>query len=69
MLNPYSDPLEHYIDDNRLLRKPELQRLLDISRATLARWIANGKFPPPDFVQGGRSIWIFKSYQQWLSCQ
>jgi len=69
MLNPYSDPLEQYIDENRLLRKPELQKLLDVSRPTLARWVANGKFPPPEFEISGRSVWLFKSYQQWLSCQ
>ena len=69
MKTPFSDPLELYIDENRLLRKPELQKLLGISRPTLARWISNGKFPPPDFVQSGRSIWLFKSYKDWKSFQ
>lgn len=69
MKTPFSDPLELYIDENRLLRKPELQKLLGISRPTLARWISNGKFPAPDFVQSRRSIWLFKSYKDWKSSQ
>jgi len=66
MRNPYVDPIEQYIDEKRLLRKPELQKLLGVSRATLGRWIKGGKFPPPSLIQNGRSMWSFDIYQLWL---
>lgn len=59
-------PLELYIEENRLLRKPEILELLNISRATLYRWIKKGAFPPPAFIQSGQSVWHFKDYLHWL---
>jgi len=62
-------PIEQYIEENRNVRKPEIQRLLDISRATLGRWIKSGKFIKPAMKQNGRSIWLFKDVQQWITEQ
>jgi predicted DNA-binding transcriptional regulator AlpA len=63
----YIDPIEQYIDEKRLLGKPELQNLTGKSRATLARWVKDNKFPQPSLVQNGRSMWFFETYQLWLS--
>jgi prophage regulatory protein len=66
MKTPYSDPIEQYIDENRMLGKPEVQRLLKISRSTLARRIKNNQCPLPAMIQNGRSLWQFKDVQLWL---
>ncbi|MBB1453261.1 AlpA family phage regulatory protein [Pseudoalteromonas sp. SG43-1] len=59
--------LAMYIDDARMIKKPELQKLLNISRSTLGRWIKAGHFPPPAHVINGRSMWHFQDYKNWLS--
>ena len=59
--------LELYIEDERLLRKPEIQKLLGVSRSTLGRWIKTGKFPHPTFIQNQRSFWQFKAIKEWLN--
>jgi len=65
MKTPFSDPIEQYIDENRMLGKPEIQKLLKISRSTLARRIKKKQFIPPTIKQNGRSYWRFKDYQEW----
>lgn len=55
------DYLEMYIDENQLIYKPQIQKLLNISRSTLGRRIKVGEFPPPSLIQSGRSCWIFKN--------
>lgn len=62
-------PIEQYIEENRLVRKPELQALLSISRPTLARWIKSGKFIQPAMRQSGRAIWHFKDIKKWIKEQ
>ncbi|MBH0018639.1 MULTISPECIES: helix-turn-helix transcriptional regulator [unclassified Pseudoalteromonas] len=64
--NPLPD-LAMYIDDARMIKKPELQKLLNISRSTLGRWIKAGHFPPPAHVINGRSMWHFQDYKNWLA--
>jgi prophage regulatory protein len=67
MKTSYSDPIEQYIDENRMLKKPEVQRLLNVSRSTLARRVKNRQFLLPAVIQNGRSLWRFKDVQLWLS--
>ncbi|KJY93930.1 helix-turn-helix transcriptional regulator [Pseudoalteromonas ruthenica] len=55
-----------YIDKARLIKKPELQRLLNVSRSTLGRWIKSGEFPPPAKVINGRSLWHFQDVNRWM---
>ena len=67
MKKPFLDPIEQYIDENRMLNKPEIQRLLNVSRSTLARRVKNREFLLPAVIQNGRSLWRFKDVQLWLS--
>lgn len=56
-----------YIDNARLIKKPELQKLLNVSRSTLGRWIKSGNFPPPAKIINGRSLWHFHDIDRWIS--
>ena len=69
MTNTPSNHLEQYIEDTRILKKPDLQRLLGISRSTLGRWIKDGIFPPPKQIINGRSMWEFQDYKKWRDLQ
>ena len=69
MSKRYIDPIEQYIDEKRLLGKPELQIILGKSRATISRWVKDNKFPQPSLIHNGRSMWFFETYQLWLSRQ
>jgi len=66
MKTTFSDPIEQYIDENRMLNKPEIQKLLNVSRSTLARRVKKRQFPLPAIIQNGRSLWRFKDVQLWL---
>jgi prophage regulatory protein len=66
MKTPFSDPIDQYIDENRLLGKPEIQKILNVSRSTLARRIKKRQFPMPAMIQNGRSLWRFKDIQLWF---
>ena len=59
--------LTMFIEQNRLVKKTEIQKLLGISRSTLGRRIKSGQFPPPTLIQNGRSCWRFKDLHEWLS--
>ena len=61
-----SDHLAMYLDENRLVKKPELQKLLGVSRSTLGRRVKTGQFPPPALIQNGRSYWRFKDVHKWV---
>ncbi|MBO1271962.1 helix-turn-helix domain-containing protein [Shewanella sp. 4t3-1-2LB] len=60
------DHLANYLEANRLIKKPEIQRLLGISRSTLGRWIKAGKFPAPKLTQNGSQRWLFEDVHKWL---
>lgn len=66
MKTTFSDPIEKYIDENRLLGKPEVQKILKVSRSTLARRLKKRQFIMPAMIQNGRSLWRFKDVQLWL---
>ncbi|MBB1475851.1 AlpA family phage regulatory protein [Shewanella sp. SG41-3] len=66
MQNPNDDHLALFIDEYRIVKKPEIQRLLGISRSTLGRRIKSGRFPKPSVIENGRSYWLFKNVREWL---
>ncbi|MDF0534694.1 helix-turn-helix domain-containing protein [Shewanella sp. A32] len=61
------DPLDIYIDNKRVMRRPEIMRLLSVSRSTLHRWIKSGIFPKPAFKQGGIALWHKQDYDDWMA--
>ena len=65
MKNNFPEPIEQYIDENRMLSKPKIQKLLNVSRSTLARRVKKGQFPEPFIIQNNRSLWRFKDVQGW----
>jgi prophage regulatory protein len=66
MKTHFPDPIEQYIDENRMLGKPEVQKLLGVSRSTLARRVKKRQCPLPAIIINGRSLWQFKDVQLWL---
>ncbi|WP_434930703.1 helix-turn-helix transcriptional regulator [Shewanella sp. HL-SH5] len=66
MTKSNDDQLALFIDAHRLVRKPEIQRLLDVSRSTLGRRIKAGQFPSPSVIESGRPCWLFKDIRAWL---
>lgn len=52
-------------EDFRMLRVPELARILGLSRSTLYRLIGQGKLPKPDIA--GR--WFRSTIENWQSEQ
>lgn len=57
-------PLEEYVDTPRLLA-----RHLPISRSTLDRMIAGGRFPQPTMRLGRRKFWSVRVVEAWLAEQ
>jgi prophage regulatory protein len=50
----------------RLLRLPEVLSRVGVSRATLYRWEAAGKFVPRVKLSGGVSVWPESKVQAWI---
>ncbi|RXV58078.1 transcriptional regulator [Roseovarius sp. A46] len=54
-----------FFDLNDLLRQdPNGARIVPVSKATLYRMIAEGRFPKPKRL-GKRSVWTDQEIQQW----
>ncbi len=54
---------------NRILRLPTLLAVLDISAATLWRWVKDKSFPQPVSL-GGRSIgWLESEVNDWIKAR
>ncbi|WP_434953172.1 helix-turn-helix transcriptional regulator [Shewanella sp. HL-SH4] len=67
MTQKHIDHLEMYIDENRLIKRPKVLQLLNISKSTLRRRIKAGHFPPPIDEGDYHPSWRFKDVQEWLS--
>lgn len=37
-----------------------------VSRSTIWRWVADGKFPPPVYTPSGRPVWKMSDVAQWV---
>lgn len=67
MTHKQLDHLAMYIDQNRVVMRPEVQKLLGgISRSTLGRRVKSGEFPSPKLTIKRHSCWIFKDIHKWL---
>ena len=51
---------------DRLLRLPEVQKLIPLSRSTLWRAIRKGKFPAPVRISENAVAWRASDIQQWF---
>jgi prophage regulatory protein len=50
----------------RVLRRPEVLELTGLSAATVYRWIAEGRFPPPVRLGPNSVGWRWSELQEWL---
>lgn len=51
----------------RILRRPEVERVTGLSRATLYRLIAEGQFPAPVSLTAGNAVgWRAADIRAWL---
>jgi prophage regulatory protein len=48
------------------LRMETIVALTGMSRSTIYRWIAEGKFPKPLNGDEGRSLWLAAPVKEWL---
>lgn len=53
---------------DRVLRLPEVLSKIQLSRATLYRYIARQEFPPPIRIGERAVAWRESDIQFWLSC-
>ena len=51
----------------KYLKAYEIREMLNISRNTLERWIAEGKFPKPDVHISRVRLWEDEALRQWLT--
>ena len=52
--------------NNRLIRLPEVTYITGLSRSSIYRLIASGKFPPPIAVGGKARRWTATALQDWI---
>jgi len=53
------------IEVEPLLTIPAVARRLGVTKMTLYRWRAAGKFPPPD-LEAGRPRWLVSTIEGWI---
>lgn len=51
---------------NRLLRRPEVEKLVGLSRSTIYVRISQGTFPKPIPIGGRLIAWPEKTIQDWI---
>jgi len=54
------------ISTRDLISTPKRKGLLPISRATLQRWLHNGKFPRPHALSSNTFVWDLDEVMRWL---
>ena len=55
------------VDESIFLREAQVIRLLQISRATLARWVSAGSFPSPVMLSDRIKAWRTADVRDWLA--
>ena len=51
----------------RLMRLPEVLRLVGVSRSTLYRWVKAGRFPPPVLLGPRAVAWWASQVYEWMA--
>lgn len=54
---------------DRLLRRPEVEARVGLSRSTLYQWMADGKFPKPVALGARLVAWRESEIDQWIAAQ
>ena len=54
---------------NDFLNKEDILSKLKISESDLKRMIKEGKFPPPETVNNGITIWSYATLEYWIKNQ
>ena len=52
---------------NAIMRRPEVVRMLGISRGTLYRWMSTGNFPRPIRLGPASIAWRRSDIDEWLA--
>ena len=56
------------VEQERLLRLTDVQSVVGgVSRATIYRWVDNGKFPAPLKPSGGVNLWKRSDIDTWIA--
>ena len=55
------------MDDDRLLRRPEVQKLTALPTSTLYRYMKEGRFPAPLKIGERAVAWPLSEVQAWLA--
>ncbi|KTT76155.1 helix-turn-helix transcriptional regulator [Sphingomonas endophytica] len=59
--------MTHETHSNRILRRPEVERIVGLGRSSIYRLISEGLFPRPIAI-GRRAVgWTLSSIEEWLS--
>ena len=67
MVSPVHGRLKMCIDRHRLLRLPEVLRIIGLSRSTIYRMMAKGQFPAQVSTTGLRAVgWRQADILEWL---
>lgn len=54
------------ISDDRLLRLPEVEQIIQLKKPTIYRLAREGKFPKPLKIGDRASRWSFNELMQWI---
>jgi prophage regulatory protein len=56
------------VENESLLRLTDVQSVVGgVSRATIYRWVDNGKFPAPLKPSGGVNLWKRSDIDRWIA--
>ena len=59
----------HSTPPRRIIRLPEVMHKTGLSRSTLYRWIAQGRFPAQIAISGRMAGWDSLAVDQWIEEQ
>jgi prophage regulatory protein len=56
------------MSDDRLMRLPEVSKMVGMCRTTIYKYVKTGEFPKPIwFGQGRLTLWSHQALQDWMA--
>jgi len=52
---------------HRVLRYPDVARIVRVSRTTIYRWVKKGRFPAPRYFGPSVRGWLWEDVEAWLT--